>query len=141
MMVASEVPTATFMRTASSMPMVVNRCHSTGTMTMPPPTPSRPAVMPATAPAASSRAPKMSRSDSGRSIETAFFVLAPRRPPLPAERLGQPGGKRRIEEHQNQGNELQTDEWDDTPVALKRGDHRRPRHAKGEPRHATTQGE
>src|SRR3546814_20972774 len=94
-------------------------------MAMPPPTPSRPAVMPATAPAASSRAPKMSRSDSGRSIETAFFVPAPRRPPLPADRLGQPGGKRRIEEHQYQGNELQTDEWDDTPVDVQRGDLRR----------------
>src|SRR3546814_18383998 len=84
--------------------------------------------MPATAPAASSRAPKMSRSDSGRSIETAFFVPAPRRPPLPADRLGQPGGKRRIAEHQYQGNELPTDAWDDTPVDVKSGS-LRPRHA------------
>src|SRR3546814_16017565 len=91
-------------------------------MAMPPPTPSRPAVMPATAPAASSRAPKMSRSDSGRSIETAFFVPAPRRPPLPADRLGQPGGKRRIEEHQDQGNELQTDAREHTPVEVKPGE-------------------
>src|SRR3546814_1619170 len=33
-----------------------------------------------------------------------------------------------LEEHQYQGNELQTDEWDDTPVDVKRGDLRR-RHA------------
>src|SRR3546814_10380274 len=96
--------------------------------------------MPATAPAASSRAPKMSRSDSGRSIETAFFVPASRRPPLPVDRLGQPGGKRRIEEHQYQGNELQTDEWDDTPVDVKRRDPRRRPAAKVEQRPAARPG-
>ena len=60
MMVANEVPTATCMRTDSSMPSSVNRWYSTGTMTMPPPTPSRPARMPATTPVASSAAARPS---------------------------------------------------------------------------------
>ena len=48
--VASEVPTARCMTTDSSMPSLRNSQTSTGTITRPPPTPSRPAMTPATRP-------------------------------------------------------------------------------------------
>ena len=54
MIVASDVPTAMCMRTDGSMSSSENRWYSTGTMTMPPPTPNSPARMPATTPVASS---------------------------------------------------------------------------------------
>ena len=51
-MVASEVPTASFIWTASGMPKSGKTLNSTGTMTMPPPTPSSPARVPETRPVA-----------------------------------------------------------------------------------------
>ena len=53
MMVAREVPTAMCMRMAGSTPCTARAVSSTGTMMMPPPTPSSPASTPATAPVAS----------------------------------------------------------------------------------------
>ena len=52
-MVDSEVPIARCIRTASGTPIVPNRWNRTGTMTMPPPIPSMPAIRPAAAPAVS----------------------------------------------------------------------------------------
>src|SRR3546814_6394116 len=46
-----------------------------------------------------------------------------------------------LEEHQYQGNELQTDEWDDTPVDVKRGDLRRRHAAQVEQRPAERRGQ
>jgi len=68
MMVAKDVPTATCMRTASSRPMVVNRWNSTGTMTMPPPTPSNPAARPPAAPAANKMAASTARLERSSSM-------------------------------------------------------------------------
>src|SRR5687768_962764 len=50
MMAASEVATATCMRYSSGTPAKRNENSSTGTVTMPPPTPSRPARKPAATP-------------------------------------------------------------------------------------------
>ena len=50
MMAASEVATATCMRYSSGTPAKRNEYSSTGTVTMPPPTPSRPATKPASTP-------------------------------------------------------------------------------------------
>src|SRR3546814_20407725 len=46
-----------------------------------------------------------------------------------------------LEEHQYQGNELQTDEWDDTPVDVKRGALRRRHAAQVEQRPAQRRGQ
>ena len=51
-MVASEVPTASFIWIASGMPKSGKTLNSTGTMTMPPPTPSSPARVPEMVPVA-----------------------------------------------------------------------------------------
>ena len=62
MMMASEVPTASGVLTASGMPRNRKRSCSTGTMTAPPPTPKTPARMPVTAPAAMSETAKKAKS-------------------------------------------------------------------------------
>ena len=65
MMVASEVATATFICTASGMPKSGKTLKSSGTITMPPPTPSRPASVPETKPVAAmakAKAPSQSGS-------------------------------------------------------------------------------
>ncbi|MNR15483.1 hypothetical protein D3C85_1320200 [compost metagenome] len=62
MIVASEVATATCIRTEESTPIHVSTRSSTGTMTMPPPTPSSPARRPPTAPVSSIIAASVSRS-------------------------------------------------------------------------------
>src|SRR5699024_4455845 len=49
--VDSDVPTAKCMLTALSTPISVNSVYKTGTMTMPPPTPSKPASIPVKTPA------------------------------------------------------------------------------------------
>ncbi|MNT94288.1 hypothetical protein D3C72_2359360 [compost metagenome] len=62
MIVASEVATATCIRTEGSTPIDVSTRSSTGTMTMPPPTPSMPAITPPTAPVSSIIAVSVSSS-------------------------------------------------------------------------------
>ena len=62
MMVASEVATAMCMRIAGSMPANPSAASSTGTMTMPPPMPNRPASTPATQPVRSIAVPSSTRS-------------------------------------------------------------------------------
>src|SRR5689334_15543135 len=54
MMAASDVATATCMRYSSGTPAKRNEYSSTGTVTMPPPTPSMPAAKPAKTPEAAS---------------------------------------------------------------------------------------
>src|SRR6187397_311602 len=63
MMAASEVATATCMRYSSGTPAKRSENSSTGTVTMPPPTPSRPAANPAMTPDAARMAKSGRRSD------------------------------------------------------------------------------
>ncbi len=74
MMVASDVATATCMRIAASRPRKPSAASSTGTITMPPPIPKRPASTPATAPV-SSMTTTSSSQYSMRSGAQAFRVV------------------------------------------------------------------
>ena len=63
MMVAKEVPTAKCMRTLGSIPSRPKISNNTGTITMPPPTPSKPDMMPPTAPAADKAITALTKND------------------------------------------------------------------------------
>ena len=88
-MAASDVATATCMRYSSGTPAKRSEYSSTGTVTMPPPTPSMPATNPATTPdtarmaSSGSSSAKSTRADSAR-LGGQFAVSVNGRPARPA---------------------------------------------------------
>ena len=68
MMMASEVPTHSGMRTSSGTPVMRNTSYSTGMTIAPPPTPNSPANRPMTTPATTSVSASQISSEAARSI-------------------------------------------------------------------------